>query len=129
MIYALGYYTNGKLNHIDYREFIKTNSLSQEHLISAKHFLQRESIFENEIERKLSKWYHEFTHVEKISDHQKNYFDNRHGFADISVNESKKRDAIYLEFMEDQILPKIISFQNIVREDIRFKMKIRFIMY
>ena len=121
MSLAFAFFINGNLNSVDYREFIRTNALSQEHLVSAKHFLQLESIFDDEIEMKLSQWYQEFTNLVMISVYQGNYFKNRHAFIlDQDGNISQKVDAIYLDFMRNEVLPRILDFQQIVREDIRF---------
>jgi hypothetical protein len=123
MILALGFFINGTLNHIDYREFIRTNSLSQEHLLSAKHFLQRDSIFTDEIEMQLTQWYSKFsTHVMNVVHHGK-YFANRHEFVyDPVANNSREADASYLEFMKIVVLPRILEFQQIIREDIRLNL-------
>lgn len=99
MIYTLGFYTNGRLNQADYREFIRVFYLSKEHLISAKHFLQGESVLNDEIELKLSKWYHEFGSIEKISDSQKYYFDNRYDFEAELKNQNGGITKNYLEFI------------------------------
>jgi hypothetical protein len=120
MIYALGFLTNRTLNNIDYREFIRYNSLSQEHLVSAKHFLQRESIFESEIEMKLEEWYHEFTDYVMLSVDQASYFDNRHN-TDFQPVENETRYAIsYSNFMSSKVLPKIKEFQHEIKTNIRF---------
>jgi hypothetical protein len=119
MIYALGFLTNRKLNPIDYREFIRYNSLSQEHLVSAKHFLQRESIFESEIEMKLEEWYHEFTNYVMLSVDQANYFDNRHNTG-IQPNNETRYAISYSNFMTSNVLPKIKEFQHEIRTNIRF---------
>jgi hypothetical protein len=120
MILALGFFINGTLNHIDYREFIRTNSLSQEHLLSAKHFLQRDSIFTDDIESQLTQWYSEFTNHVMNTVHQGNYFENRHDFVyDPLNNNSREADAAYLDFMKIVVLPRILEFQEIIRKDIR----------
>jgi hypothetical protein len=77
MILALGFFVNGNLSPIDYREFIRTNSLSHEHLVSAKHFLQRE-IFKDNMENELMKWYYEFSTLVMNTVQNGNYFDNVH---------------------------------------------------
>jgi hypothetical protein len=120
MILALGFFINGTLNHIDYREFIRTNSLSQEHLLSAKHFLQRDSIFADDIEMQLTQWYSDFTNHVMNRVHHGNSFANRHYFVyDPMTNNSRVADEAYLNFMKTVILPRILEFQQIIREDIR----------
>lgn len=119
MILALGFFINGTLNQVDYREFIRTNSLSQEHLVSAKHFLQRESIFTDSIELQLDQWYSEFTAHVMNTVHQGNYFENRHDFV-YETNNSRVADVSYLDFMKKVVLPRILEFQEIIRKDIRF---------
>lgn len=121
MILALGFFINGTLNPIDYREFIRTNSLSHEHLVSAKHFLQRDFIFTEEIEIELMKWYSEFTTHVMNTVQDGNYFDNRHDFIyDPLANNSVEGGATYLHFMKQIVLPRIGEFQRIIRQDIRF---------
>lgn len=118
MILASGFFTNGKLSLVDYREFIRYNSLSQEHLVSAKHFLQLESIFEDDIEMKLSQWYQELPNTFIPSMYHGNYFENRHKSVNDSIVEQLQKDD-YLNFMRDEVLPRILKFQQSVREDIR----------
>ena len=120
MILALGFFINGTLSAVDYREFIRTNSLSHEHLVAAKHFLQREILFDEEVEIELTKWYSEFAnHVMNTVQHG-NYFENRHDFIhDTSFNNSKEAGTSYLSFMKNTILPCIRDFQKIIRKDIR----------
>lgn len=124
MILALGFFLNGTLNRTDYREFIRSNSLSQEHLVSAKHFLQREFLFPDDIEKELMKWYSEIaTHVmNTVQDGHS--FENRHGFLyDPKSNNSQVFDGpTYLLFMKNVVLPRIEEFQRSIRADIRFEL-------
>lgn len=120
MILALGFFINGTLSPTDYREFIRTNSLSHEHLVSAKHFLQREFIFTEVIETELLKWYSEFTTHVMNTVQDGNYFGNRHEFIYYpTVNNSRESGASYLHFMSAVVLPQIEEFQQNIRLDIR----------
>lgn len=122
MILALGFFLNGTLNAIDYREFIRTNSLSHEHLVAVKHFLQRDTLFTEEVEIELMKWYSEFAnHVMNTVQHG-NYFENGHEFIyDPTFNNSRDGGSAYLRFMNDIVLPRIGDFQRIIRKDIRYE--------
>lgn len=120
MILALGFFINGTLSAVDYREFIRTNSLSHEHLVSAKHFLQRNSLFTEEVEIELMKWYSDFADFVMQTVQNGNYFENRHDFIyDPSANNSREGGATYLHFMKVIILPRILDFQRIIRHEIR----------
>lgn len=113
MILALGFFVNGTLNPVDYREFIKTNSLSLEHLVSAKHFLQRDVLFSEKVEIELKKWYSEFSTVVMLSVQHGYYFDNRHEFVyGPEMNNSRASGAAYLTFMQKTVLPRIEHFQR-----------------
>lgn len=121
MILALGFFINGTLNAVDYREFIRTNSLSHEHLIAAKHFLQRDRLFTEEVEIELLKWYTDFANLVMNTVQHGNYFETRHEFVyESSFNNSREYGAAYLHFMKESILPRIGDFQSIIRKDIRF---------
>lgn len=120
MILALGFFINGKLSPIDYREFIRTNALSYEQLESARHFLQQETLFTDAIELELKKWYSKFTERVTITN-QDGYFDTRHGFVNESIDSgaTMENGTKYLFFMRDEVLPRIVDFQQIVRSEIR----------
>lgn len=119
MALALGFFTSGTLNPVDYREFIRFNSLSKEHLESAKHFLQLESIFDFETDVRLTKWYQHLTYHTIISIYQENRFENRHKLIfDPPDNES--HHVLYFHFMNTDVLPRIRKFQNSIRSDMRF---------
>lgn len=122
MILALGFFINGTLNAIDYREFIRTNALSHEHLVAAKHFLQRDYLFTEEIEIELMKWYSDFANHVMYTVQHGNYFDNnRHEFVhEPAFNNSREGGAAYLHFMRQIVLPRIADAQRIIRTDIRF---------
>lgn len=121
MILALGFFVNGRLKLSDYREFIRTNSLSQEQLLSAKHFLQRDQLFADGIETELMKWYSEFTTRVTNSFEDGNYFDTRHEFvSEIVKNNSVESGASYLRFMTETVLPRIVETQQMIKSDIRF---------
>lgn len=122
MILALAFFLDGTLNPIDYREFIRTNSLSHEHLVAAKHFLQRDYIFTEEIETELMKWYSEFANHVMHTVQPGYYFDiirHDHVFASIENNSSWESGARYLEFMREVVLPRIEDFQQDIRREIR----------
>lgn len=121
MILALGFFINGTLNPVDYREFIRTNSLSHEHLVSAKHFLMRDFLFSEDVEIELMKWYTEFTTHVMITCQPGKYFENnRHEMLyNPKFNNSRESGAAYLHFMRDTILPRIVEFQRIIRQEIR----------
>lgn len=121
MILALGFFIIGTLNPVDYREFIRTNSLSHEHLTAAKHFLQRDSLFTEDVETELTKWYSDFANLVMNTVQHGNYFENRHAFIyNPSFNNSREGGAAYLRFMKEIILPRIEESQQIIRIDIRF---------
>lgn len=121
MILALGFFVNGRLKLTDYSEFIRANSLSQEQLLSAKHFLQRDQLFADGIETELLKWYSEFTTRVTNSYEDGNYFDTRHKFVSGVVNDKGvEKGANYLLFMTQTILPRIVETQQMIKNDIRF---------
>lgn len=121
MILALGFFVNGRLKLTDYREFIRANSLSQEQLLSAKHFLQRDQLFADGIETELLKWYSEFTTRVTNSYEDGNYFDTRHKFVSGVVNDNGiESGANYLVFMTQTVLPRIVETQQMIKNDIRF---------
>lgn len=121
MILASGFFINGNLNRVDYREFIRTNSLSHEHLVSAKHFLQRDFIFTEAIEIELMKWYSEFADHVMNTIQAGNSFETRHDFVyDPTLNYSRVSGASYVRFMEEIVLPRIGEFQSDLRKEIRF---------
>ena len=120
MILALSFLINGKANPVDYREFIRTNSLSHEHLLSAKHFLQRDHLFGYEIENELMKWYSEFTTRVLNTNQEGYYFDTRHDYLnDPPINQSLRSGEEYLDFMKEKVLPRIVEFQGMIRHNIR----------
>lgn len=122
MLLALGFFINGSLNRIDYREFIRTNALSHEHLVSAKHFLQRENIFTESIEIELMQWYSEFADHVMNTIQDGNSFDTRHDFVyDRTGNNSQESGTSYVKLMEEIVLPRIGDFQRVIREEIRFE--------
>jgi len=120
MILALGFFINGTLNLVDYREFVRTNSLSHEHLLAARHFLQREFLFTDDIEQELIKWYSEFADIVMYTVHHGNFFDIRHEDVYFAKwNNSLAYGEEYLQFMKDTVLPRIVDFQSLIRQNIR----------
>lgn len=120
MILALGFFVNGTLSSVDYREFVRTNALSHEHLMSAKHFLQREFFFDDDIELKLMKWYSEFPVVVMNTIEDRNSFDARHNNVyEPAIVYSRETGINYVKFMEETILPRIREFQDAIRVEIR----------
>jgi hypothetical protein len=123
MILALAFFVNGSLGNVDYREFIRANSLSHEHLVAAKHFLQRDFIFTEAIETELAKWYSELEDLVMQTLEAGNFFDIiRHNevFGSNEVNGSlMERGAKYLDFMNDTVLFYIEDFQKKIRNNIR----------
>lgn len=57
MVYVTAIFLTGTIDQPDFYEFIRHHSLSQEHLTCAKHFLQRDSLFFDDIEERILKWY------------------------------------------------------------------------
>lgn len=120
-ILGLGFFITGSLNRTDYREFIRTNSLSQEHLLSAKHFLQSEYLLPEETELNLQKWYSEFATLVMNTVQHGNYFDNRHEIVyNLTASNSDQNGEKYLLLMEKIVIPKIEEFQGKIRNEIRF---------
>ncbi|KAL7027528.1 hypothetical protein ACKWTF_005475 [Chironomus riparius] len=87
----------GYFHPYDYREFIRTHSLSYEHLISAKHFLQRDTIFDPQIEADLIKW---------------------QGIISEKMTTDKEYGLVYLHFMDEIVLPQIRASQQEIRNEI-----------
>lgn len=56
MIHVTAGLLTGNINQQDFYEFIRYNSLSREHLTCSKHFLQRDSLFNEDVEEKIVKW-------------------------------------------------------------------------
>jgi hypothetical protein len=120
MILALGFFVNKTLSLVDYRAFISTNSLSHEHFVSAKHFLQRDYLFSEDVEIELIKWYSDFTnHVMNTVQHG-TLFANRHdNVYEPTLNNSWNSSARYLDFMKQVVLPRIEDLQHDIRAEIR----------
>jgi hypothetical protein len=121
MILALAYFMNGSLHPVDYREFIRCNALSHEHLVAAKHFLQRDFIFNEKIETDLAKWYSELEELVMQTNQAGQFFElARHEHVSLENNVSlMDRGATYLNFMTDVVVFRIEGFQKKVRSDIR----------
>lgn len=121
MIIALGFFVNGRLKLTDYSAFVRANSLSQEQLLSAKHFLQRDQLFADGTESELLKWYSDFTTRVTNSYEDGKYFDTRHKFVSNVVNDhGVESGANYLLFMTETVLPRIVETQQMIKNDIRF---------
>ena len=114
----------GYFHPYDYREFIRTHSLSYEHLISAKHFLQRDGILDTKIEADLIKWYNKIFHIHfsTISNATK-YVDLsndvRQGIITNHSTTDKRNGLIYLHFMDEIVLPIIRASQQEIKNEIR----------
>lgn len=128
MVFAIAYLFTGYINSFDLREFVRCHSLSHEHLISAKHFLQRDAIFDDNTEQELLKWYNFiFYHFSTSLNNKADDFSNdeiRHEFPfdfnmTLSDNVSKGYGMKYYRFMNEIVLPKIRRFQQEIRMDIR----------
>ncbi|KAL7027529.1 hypothetical protein ACKWTF_005475 [Chironomus riparius] len=113
----------GYFHPYDYREFIRTHSLSYEHLISAKHFLQRDTIFDPQIEADLIKWYNKIFHIHlsTISNATKYVdlsTDVRQGIISEKMTTDKEYGLVYLHFMDEIVLPQIRASQQEIRNEI-----------
>ncbi|CRK87155.1 CLUMA_CG000964, isoform A [Clunio marinus] len=121
MIFAFTFYATGTLSPNDYREFIRTISISQEHLLSAKHFLQRD-LFSESIENELAQWYSEYSTFVMKTVFKGKYFENRHEHVIVDQMSNKSQDQgndrKYMKFMEEIILPKLEDCKMMIREDI-----------
>lgn len=114
----------GYFHPYDYREFIRTHSLSYEHLISAKHFLQRDKIFDPQIEADLIKWYNNIFHIHLTSISNATKYvdlsnDVRQAIVYENITAEKKYGLIYLHFMDEIVLPQIRASQQEIRNEIR----------
>lgn len=114
----------GYFHPYDYREFIRTHSLSYEHLISAKHFLQRDTIFDPQIESDLIKWYNNIFHIHLSTISNATSYvdlsnDVRQGIVSENVTAEKKYGLIYLHFMDEIVMPQIRISQQEIRNEIR----------
>jgi hypothetical protein len=123
-ILGSSYLLTGYFHPYDYREFIRTHSLSYEHLISAKHFLQRDTIFDPKIEADLIKWYNNIFHIHFSSISNATKYvdlsnDVRQGFIADNMTAEKRNGLIYLHFMDEIVLPQIRASQQEIRNEIR----------
>lgn len=124
MILAVSFLLTGYMEPNDYREFIRTHSLSYEHLISAQHFLQREAIFDTNTEAELFKWYNNIFNIfsattiaNKNADLSN---DARHGLIiNSSLVVEKNPGVVYFNFMNEVILKEIKRYQQKIRQDVR----------
>lgn len=127
MIFAIAFLFTGYINSYDLREFIRCHSLSHEHLISAKHFLQRDAIFDDNTEEELMKWYNFiFYHFSTTLNNKADDFSNdeiRHEmlyYYNMTTDSVSKGYGLkYYQFMNEKVLPKIRKFQQDIRSDIR----------
>lgn len=125
MVLAITFLFTGYVNSIDLREYIRCHSLSHEHLISAKHFLQRDAIFDDNTEDEFGKWYNFiFSLLSATLNSDAHDFSNdkiRHNMpykkAQLDINRGHAYK--YYKFMTETVLPKIRSFQQEIRFDIR----------
>lgn len=127
MIYAIAYLFSGYINSYDLREFIRCHSLSIEHLISAKHFLKRDVIFDDSTEEELLKWYNFiFYHFSTKNFNNADDFltdeirhDMLYDINEMIGNVSRGYGREYFIFMTQKVLPKIRRFQQEIRGEIR----------
>jgi hypothetical protein len=120
MILAVSFLLTGHMSPYDYREFVRTYSLSSEHLISARHFLQRDIIFSDDIEAELLKWYNIifeiFASTRNTSENAD--FDARQQIINGSSGD-KDLGYEYYRFMNEEVIPALMDFQNDVRLNVR----------
>lgn len=123
MILGLAFFINGSLNPHDYAEFIRTNSLSYEHLISAKHFLQLEFLFHESTETELMKWYFEIVeHIlnRTMSQSGNNFGDRHNTILSSTLNDEISSALKYYDFMNAVVIAKIRQFQQTIKNEIRY---------
>lgn len=128
MVLAIAFLFTGHINPFDLREFIRCHSLSHEHLVSAKHFLQRKAIFDDNTEEELMKWYNFIFYQFSTSINYKavdiSNDDVRHNMLydkniTMKEDESNGYGMRYYKFMSEIVLPKIRRFQQEIRMDVR----------
>lgn len=121
MILAVSFFLTGYINAYDYREFIRSYSLSYEHLISAKHFLQKDEIFNESVEAEMTKWYNIISFNLTTIPNGSISNDARHGMTTETASASvgKSQGLVYFHFMNDIVLPKIKDFQQKIRNEVR----------
>jgi hypothetical protein len=128
MIHSTGFFLTGFLDAIDFHEFIRHRFLSEEHLMSAKHFLQRDTLLGSNVEMNIEKWY------SLIYDKISSFLTSNNEIVDISFNDEIRHEivgnssideinglngAMYYKFMKFTVLPEIKIFQEKIRMEVR----------
>jgi hypothetical protein len=121
-ILGVSFFLTGYMHRVDYREFIRAHSLSYEYLVTAKHFLQREHIMEDDVEMELMKWYQNITlYISNASTTNKN-FDHSNDIRNIAIIDEEanySQGILYYEFMTKKVIEEVKKLQQDVRQNIR----------
>jgi hypothetical protein len=118
------------MDAIDFHEFIRHRFIAEEHLMSARHFLQLDTLLGKDIEENIEKWY------SFIYDRTSSILASNNEIVDISFNDDIRHNSVgnnsldeinstngvmYYNFMNSIVLPKIKKFQEKIRMEVRYE--------
>jgi hypothetical protein len=125
LVLAVGKLLTDYMSSNDYHEFVKRHVLFRANIFSAEDFLQRDSIFDKNIDEDLKRWYitisNDFLtasfHATKNADILTN---TRHNLVLATTKFSDHVNGMdYYYFVTEQILPAISNLQQTIKDDVR----------